>query len=129
MKNGVQLPSRQAGLGALGWLVVLAIASFFLTCFFKLGPVYLDYWQVKQALDEAVADPELAALSKQELIAMIGRNLDVNRIEVVKINQLRINETSAGRELDASYEKRVPLLHNIDVVVKFDQLKYTLPVR
>jgi hypothetical protein len=39
---------------------------------------------------------------------------------------VRLNETRNGRELDASYEKRVPLIANIDVVVKFDQLKYNL---
>lgn len=129
MKDVVRLPSRQAGLGALGWLIVLAIASFFLTCLFKLGPVYLDYWQVKQALDEALADAAVSAQSKPELLAAIGRNFDVNRIEVIKANQLRVTDTRDGRELDASYEKRVPLFHNIDVVVKFDQLKYALPAR
>lgn len=127
MNVAVNLPSRQTGLGALGWLIVLAIASFALTCFFKLGPVYLDYWQVKQALEEVLADPQVAAQPKDELLVTIGRNFDVNRIEVIRPNQLRITETREGRELDASYEKRVPLVHNIDVVVKFDQLKYSLP--
>lgn len=129
MKNAVQLPSRQAGLGALGWLIVLAIASFLLTCLFKVGPVYIDHWQLKQALDEALADPNIATKSRPDLMEAIRRNFEVNRIEVIKASAVRLNETRDGRELDASYEKRVPLLQNIDVVVKFEDFKFALPAR
>lgn len=129
MKNAVQLPSRQAGLGALGWLIVLAIASFLLTCLFKVGPVYIDHWQLRQALDEALADPAIATKSRSDLMEAIRRNFEVNRIEVIKASAVRVNETRDGRELDASYEKRVPLLQNIDVVVKFEDFKFALPAR
>jgi hypothetical protein len=50
----------------------------------------------------------------------------VSLIESIKSKDIRINDTRDGRELDASYEKRTPLIANIDVVVKFDQLKYKL---
>lgn len=119
--------SRQVGAGLLGWLVILAIGSFFLTCLFKIGPVYLDYWQAKQVLDDAVTSSNPANLSKTELVQSIQKRLDVSRIEAFTAKDLRINETRDGRELDASYEKRIPLLSNIDVVVKFDKLKYPLP--
>ena len=57
----------QTGLGALGWLIVLAIASFALTCFFRVGPVYLDYWNTKQSLDVVMQDGKTPSLSKTEL--------------------------------------------------------------
>jgi len=113
-------------MGALGWLITLAIISFFLTCFFKVGPVYLDYWQAKGVLDDVLASAN-ADQSKQDLIESIQKRLDVSRIEVFKAKDIRFNDTRQGRELDASYEKRVPLLSNIDVVVKFEHLKYLLP--
>jgi len=119
--------SRQLGMGAVGTLVALAIAGFFLTCFFKVGPVYLDYWQAKKVLDDVVAGASVANLSKQELIDSIQKRLDVSRIDALRAQDVRIVDTRAGRELDASYEKRVPLMSNIDVVVKFDSLKYVLP--
>lgn len=123
------LRSRQTGLGMLGWLIVLAAASFFLTCFFKLGPVYLDYWQAKKALDNVLSNPASATLPKTELLSSIQKHLDVSLIEVIKADAkgIRITETRDGRELDASYERRVELVGNIDAVVKFDNLKYTLP--
>jgi hypothetical protein len=118
--------SRQIGMGALGWLVTLAVASFVLTCFFKIGPVYLDYWQVKGALDDVMANPEAATMPRHDLLDLIQRHFDVSRIEAVGVNDIHIKDNGKGRELDAGYEKRVPLIANIDVVVKFPDLKFTL---
>lgn len=120
---------HQAGLGMLGWLIVLAIASFALTCFFKIGPVYLDYWNTKQALDVVLQGGQTANLSKTELERAIGKQLDVSMIKTVSVKDIRISDVKGGREVDASYEQRVPLVANIDVVVKFDKLKYLLPIQ
>ena len=120
-------PRYQAGLGMLGWLVVLAIASFALTCFFKLGPVYLDYWNTKGAIEVVANDGKAGSMSKDELRRALQNQLDVSMINTIKATDVRISDERGGRELDASYEKRVALIANIDVVVKFDQLKYKLP--
>ncbi len=120
-------PRYQAGLGALGWLVVLAIASFALTCFFKIGPVYLDYWNTKNAVEVVVNGGKAASMSKDELRSAVQKQLDVSMIKTITAKEVRITDERGGRELDASYEKRVALIANIDVVVKFDQLKYKLP--
>jgi hypothetical protein len=121
-------PSHQAGLGALGWLIVLAIVSFGLTCFFKVGPVYLDYWNTKNAVEAVVNDSKAASMSKDELRSAIQKQLDVSMIKTIAVKDIKISDERGARELDASYEKRVELLANIDVVVKFDKLKYKLSV-
>ena len=120
------LRSRQTGVGALGWLIILAIASFALTCFFRVGPVYLEYWQAKASLDDVLANGKATGKSKMELLDLVGKHLDVSRIDVIKVKDLRFEQTRDGLIADASYEKRVPLIANIDVVVKFEKLKYNL---
>jgi hypothetical protein len=120
----MQMRKYQSGLGMLGWLIVLGIASFALTCFFKIGPVYLDYWQTKKALDVVMENPQSAMLGRTELLNAIEKQLDVSRIETISKKDIKIVDSRDGRVLDASYEKRVPLLSNIDVVVKFENLKY-----
>ena len=119
-------PRRQAGLGALGWLIVLAIASFGLTCFFKVGPVYLDYWNTKNAIESVVNGSQAASMSKDELRSAVQKQLDVSMIKTIAGKDIRISDERGERQLDASYEKRVALLANIDVVVKFEKLKYKL---
>jgi hypothetical protein len=113
-------------LGALGWLIVLAIASFGLTCFFKVGPVYLDYWNTKSAIEVVVKKSEASSMSKDELRSAVQKQLDVSMIKTITDKDIKITDERGARELDASYEKRVELLANIDVVVKFDKLKYKL---
>ncbi|MDX9873318.1 MAG: DUF4845 domain-containing protein [Spongiibacteraceae bacterium] len=125
----MQLRARQEGLGALGWLIVLAIGSFALTCLLKIGPVYLDYFQIRKALDDVAADAKTPSLTNSELRTVIGKRLEVNRIETIRTSDIKFVDTREGRMIDATYEQRVPLIANIDVVVKFDKLKYTLPSR
>ena len=122
----MRLRKQQAGLGMLGWLIVLAIASFGLTCFFRIGPIYLEYWQTKKALDLVLSNPTAASKSKEELLSGIEKQFDVSLIESIKKNDIKFVESHGNREVSANYEKRVPLIANIDVVVKFDHLVYKL---
>jgi hypothetical protein len=122
----MRLRKQQAGLGMLGWLIVLAIASFALTCFLRVGPVYLEYWQTKKILDQVVASPQAKTMSSDALLGSIEKQFNVNDIEAIKRKDIKITEVRGSRELNANYEKRVPLIANIDVVVKFDKLVYKL---
>ncbi len=122
----MQLRKQQMGMGTLGWLIVLAIASFALTCFFRIGPVYLEYWQTKKALDLVLVGPQASGKGRAELISSIQKQLDVSRIESIETKNIKFVENKAGREVNANYEKRVPLIANLDVVVKFDKLVYKL---
>ncbi len=124
----MRLRSRQGGLGALGWLVVLGVAAFFLLCAFRVGPIYLEQMQVKAVLDEAFASTR-GGMSRHELLESIRKRFEVNGIEVLSTRDIKFVESREGITVDCNYEKRVPLIANIDVVVKFDNLKYTLPPR
>jgi len=126
MNGAMRLRKQQTGLGLLGWLVALGLASFALTCFFKIGPIYLDYWQVKKALDLVTANSQSSGMGREELLAAVQKQLDVSRIETISSKDMKVIEAKSGRELNANYEKRVPLIANIDVVVKFDKLVYKL---
>lgn len=122
----MKLRKQQMGMGMLGWLIVLGIASFALTCFFRIGPIYLEYWQTKKALDLVLLESQSAGKGRDELLGAIQRQLDVSRIESIETKNIKFVDGKGGREVNASYEKRVPLIGNIDVVVKFDKLVYKL---
>lgn len=116
---------RQRGLGLLSWIIVLAVGSFLLTCLVKVAPVYMDFWTVEKVLEDVVSG-EVSGMSRGEIRDAIQRRLDTNRVEFFKADAIRFEDTRDALVMDASYERRVPLMANIDVVVKFDQLQYTL---
>lgn len=122
----MRLRKHQQGMGMLGWLVVLAIASFALTCFFRIGPIYLEYWQTKKALDLVLTKSQTADQPKEQILNSIQKQLDVSRIESISSKDIKFVDTKGGREVNANYEKRVALISNIDVVVKFEKLVYKL---
>lgn len=119
--------SRQRGLGIVGWLAALLVAAFVLTLGFRLLPVYMDYWSLRQVLNQVMAEPEVRDMNQSQLRGHIQRRLDVNRIETVSARELRLVEERGQRVLDARYESRVPFMFNIDLVVRFDDLTYELP--
>ncbi len=125
----MHLRSRQSGLGSLGWLVLLGVAAFFLLCAFRVGPIYLEQFQVKAVLDEVFTSSNARQMSKHELLETLRKRFEVNGIEVLPTKDIKFVESREGIQVDCSYEKRIPLIANIDVVVKFDKLKYTLPPR
>ena len=48
----------------------------------------------------------------------------MNRIDGISYRDVKISRAKGKTKIDATYEKRVPFLFNIDVMVKFDKLVY-----
>ena len=122
----MQLRKRQAGMGMLGWILALCVGAFVLNCVLKLGPIYMEYWQLKKALNTTMDSPGAASMSKHSLYASIEKQLEVNGIDSVTTKTIKVTQSRDERELNANYEKRVPFLGNIDIVVKFNDLVYKL---
>lgn len=117
--------SRQRGMSMLSILTILFVASFFLTCGVKIIPLYLDAWTIDKAIKKGVEGGEFKSLSVGQIKRKLTSTFDMNRVEALKAGEIEIKRLKNGEvSIDASYEKRVSLIQNIDVVVKFDYLKY-----
>lgn len=117
--------SQQRGMSMLSVLTIILVGSFFLTCGVKLVPLYMDAWTVDKAIKSGVESGAYKNLSGGEIKSKLTSKFDMNRVESIKVSEIKVKRLKGGKmEIDASYEKRVPLIQNIDVVVKFDYLKY-----
>ena len=123
-------PSRLNGMSSLSMLVVLLVAVFFITCAVKLTPVYLAGWSVSSVIDGAINDGKFNGKSPSEIRSVIVKYFSTNRVEAINAKDVKITRSDKNGkiEIDASYEQRVPLMYNIDVVIKFDDLKYQVPL-
>ena len=116
---------RQHGLSMLSILTILFIGSFILLCSSKLIPLYIDAWTIDKAIKKGVESGEFSSLSAGQIKSKLTNKFDMNRVEALKVSDIQIKRLKNGEmSIDASYEKRVPLIQNIDVVVKFDNLTY-----
>ena len=114
--------SKQRGMSTMGLLLVLLIAAFFLMSAFKLLPIYMENWTVRETIERAVNQGELNGKSPAAMREALRKTLELNNVEVIKAKDIRFKQEDHMTKVDASYEARVPLIFNIDVVVKFEDL-------
>ncbi|MCP1626925.1 DUF4845 domain-containing protein [Pseudomonas nitroreducens] len=112
----------QKGMSLLGWLAVLAVVAFFASAAFKIFPHYMDYYAIEKAITSVETDKAAEVRSVPEFYAYVSKALTINGIRDLKLEdaldvKLENNEFRAHLK----YERREPLVQNIDLVVKFDK--------
>ncbi len=115
---------RQGGLSSISILIILLVAVFFGTCAVKLIPVYLESFTVERAVSSVAEQAKGAMWGRTEIRSSLQKQFQVNRVEALKPQDVKVMRKDGKTTIDATYEKRVPLMFNIDAVVKFDQLIY-----
>lgn len=120
----MKLKVNQNGMSTMSLLSILLIAAFFLMCAFKLIPLYLEAWTVDGAMKRAVQEGGFSGQPASQIRKSLSKTFELNTIDAITPKDVKITKQKNGLELDASYHKQVPLIYNIDVVVKFDNLKY-----
>ncbi|WP_188151746.1 DUF4845 domain-containing protein [Teredinibacter waterburyi] len=112
--------SAQRGFSTFGWLVVLVIVGFFLTCFFKLGPHYLDNRYVVSAL-QSFADQDINAMDRSEIKSQLQKFIQINGIRGTSEKSFKVVRLKDRTLINSVYEERVHMFANVDVVLSFKQ--------
>lgn len=112
----------QKGMSMLSWLMVLAIVAFLASAALKIIPHYLDYYSIEKAITSVETDKAADVRSVPEFYSYVDKALLINNIRDLKLEdaldvKLENNEFRAHLK----YEKREPLVQNIDLVVNFDK--------
>lgn len=111
---------KQRGMTMLGFLMVLCLGIFFAFCAMKIVPMYIEFYSVKQALKGLADDQALAGASKEKIREMYLRRLEMSYADhVKKMDAMKFESGDGGVKMVVDYERREPLLANIDVVGKF----------
>lgn len=115
---------RQQGMNTALLLFVLVMCGFLLTCFFKLGPAYLDNKYITDALRNLAENhpDDLKELSKSTIQSELQKYYTINNVRGEAAQSLTVDRTKEKTLISVNYETRVPLLANIDVVMKFNNV-------
>lgn len=98
--------------GLIAVLVVLGVAAVFAM---KLIPAYLEFNAAKAA---AVAAKE-AGGTPREMQAAFDRHAGINDVDAIAGRDLVISRDSGQPEVSFAYEKRIPLVGNVSLVIDF----------
>lgn len=116
MKNRMLNRQYQDGMTAAGWLIIIGLVIFFIFLAIKLVPAYMEFGSIKSSLN-SVAEQKYT--NKNDTYKLINGRFNINNIDVVKATDVKILETSTGKELSLEYEKRVALFGNISALMDF----------
>jgi hypothetical protein len=105
----------------LGWLIVLALIGFFALLIMRLGPIYLENYTVKMALESMENEPGLGEKTPSEVRYMFQQRMDMNYITRLTKDAVKIRREGGVTYLEVNYEVREPLLGNVDAVVTFKE--------
>jgi hypothetical protein len=111
----------QKGFSFLGWLLILALVAFTASTAFKLIPHYLDYMSMKKIISSVETDKALEITTVSDFYSHVSKGMQVNSIRDLDLEKA-LSVTVVNNQFLAhlKYEKREPLIQNIDLVVKFD---------
>jgi hypothetical protein len=113
---------RQAGIGVVSLISILAVLGFAAMVVLKLAPVYLENFQVKSILDSLNQERQVTRMGRTEVRKKVMRRFDVNDVKNVPPKAIEIKAQPNFLRVRIAYEVRVPMIGNLDVVAKFDDI-------
>jgi len=116
----VSMPKSQFGFSKFGLLMLLVVLVSGLTFGLKILPVYLDHNFVKGVAEDLIADGRAANLTQNEIREEIASGLRVNNVRDFNLNSVTLERENAEPVLVIEYERRIPLVANIDVIISFE---------
>ncbi len=115
---------HQAGWTAMGLLGFMLLGAFVFTCAIKLIPVYMEHSSIAKAIEQSIDEGDFDGKSTSEIRRKLGKSFEMNMVEDTSAKAISITRKKGITTINANYEKRMPFMSNIDIVVRFDDLIY-----
>ncbi|MFA7593745.1 MAG: DUF4845 domain-containing protein [Thiohalobacteraceae bacterium] len=109
----------QRGMTAIGWIIVLGLIGFFVLLALRLTPGYLEYFSVASAIESLEKEPEIGSKTTAEIRSMLDKRFSVNDVTSISGRDVKVESQGGRMRISVDYEKRVPVLGNIDAVATF----------
>jgi len=112
----------QKGMSVLGWLMMLTVVAFFASAAFKVLPHYFDYMSLEKMITSVETDKAADVRSVNDFYSHISKGMQVNSIRDLDMQKaIKVKVENNEFRVHLKYEKREPLIENIDLVVRFDK--------
>ncbi|WNZ55059.1 DUF4845 domain-containing protein [Microbulbifer sp. MKSA007] len=112
---------QQRGMSYWGWLLIIAMLGFALTCVSKMAPAYVDARYVNEGLKTLGQNPNLEDMTTGQIKKELSRFFLVNNVRGEPTKSVQVVRGAKGSVVSINYELRQPLIYNVDVVMKFNK--------
>ena len=120
-KTAVNNLSRQRGISSAGVLLIAVLLGLFFTVGLKVGPLYVDHNLITGLCQDLIDNGEGIGMTVTEVRDRISSTLRINNVTDFDLNSIRMRKENGEAIITVAYEKRVPLIANLDIVATFDE--------
>ena len=112
----------QKGMSVLGIMALLALVAFFVSAGLRMFPHYMDNRALSRMIQKIETDKAADVRTVPDFYAYLSKGMTVNSIrnfDLEKALDVKIENNEFVAHL--KYEKREPLIQNLDLVARFDK--------
>ena len=118
---GAPLLHRQAGITALGFLILATLCGVVGLAGLKVTPMYIKNMRMNTILDNIQRELSGQSPSPASIRQAFGKQFAVNDINNLDIDAIKITPSKEGYAVRVQYESREPYVANIYLVVAYDK--------
>jgi hypothetical protein len=112
--------SKQRGITAIGWLILLVPLAIVFYAGIRLAPIYLNYMKLARSLDQTASENK-AEDSQTAIKTSLSKHFEIESLDYPDIKDIKITRDGKGWNVEASYDDQAPLFANIAILVVFDK--------
>ncbi|MDF9391599.1 MULTISPECIES: DUF4845 domain-containing protein [Methylococcus] len=111
---------HQHGLTFIGFVLLMAVAGFFLLLLFRLGPVYLNHYKVSSSLESLKSDQQLPEKTREDILKTLEKRWDINMVDSVTTKDVKITRSDGSLRVQVAYDVVRPIVGNVAALIHFD---------
>lgn len=120
----MQTRHKQKGMTMWGAVFVLSVFAFVLFLMFKLFDPYKDNFKVQAALESLARQSGGSTPSKADMVSSLTKRFDIDDIEHVNMaKDLTVETHGQTSTIRIQYEVEIPIVHNVYILLKFNNAK------
>ncbi len=111
------------GITLIGFVMMLCVLGFFAYLAMRLIPAYIEYFGVVKSMEQERSELGSAQKSLYELRRDLHMKFDTQYVdnENVPPESISLKREAGAATLRVAYERRVPFIYNIDLLITFDK--------
>ncbi len=112
---------REAGMTAVGVMLLAVFIGLFAFAAIRLTPVYLNYMKVAGVIDGVFNEFDSQNPTRAAIRTSISRRFDVESVTVINFRDIKVTADSGGFLVEADYDHTTPFIGNISFTVSFQK--------
>ncbi len=112
---------REAGMTAVGFIILVIFVGLFAFAAIRLAPVYLNYMKVAGVLNGVFEEFDSQNPTNAAIRTSISRRFGVESVDVISYRDIKVTADSGGYLIEADYDHTTPFIGNVYFTVKFQK--------